>query len=575
MASRCSGADAGVRHGPHHVADDARHRSHQREPVAEVDVDLDRLGLGGSCPPRLVAASTMSSTTGTTSSRTRSPKAPGGSDAAHDLGRRRRRPGPDRRAGARAAAARRSTARARSSSIGRPSAGSSSASLTTMPSRWRRKALTGCCTNRTRSSSSTRSDSTGGSGAVRNAGVGVRPATEARAPSSDTRSKLHGPPGTSAPSVKLRTSNGWSGWCTTTRSRAASTILRCGGGPVDHVEQLAERHGRRAGRVRALVAAGVGDDEVIGRGEHGVEQQLAVLAAGIAVAHARSPLDDVVAVRRGPAGEHPVVEAEEADDAVRHRAHRHEGAHREVAGAEVRPGRPAPEAVGEQRLGSRRGRGAMSRRRLAPASATMSRRMRSSSRRCHGSQARTSRSRASAARAMASAQASIGLGSPTARSTAASRRSMSSASRPARSMSPLSTSSSGRTPTDEAELVLGHRDPEQDAVEPGPPGVGAELVERRTGLGARRRAPIGSRSPRPSPRCGRGRRRRGGSGGGPAPGWRGRSPATRSPERRPGRAARRRAARTGFVWRSERSARRTRRSGNRRAGRSRSRLVHL
>ena len=58
--------------------------------------------------------------------------------------------------------------------------------------------------------------------------------------------------------------------------------------------------------------------------------------------------DEVVSVALDVAGEHAVVEAEQADHAVGHRAHRDERADGEVAGPEVGPGRAPPEAVGEE-----------------------------------------------------------------------------------------------------------------------------------------------------------------------------------------------------------------------------------
>ena len=57
-------------------------------------------------------------------------------------------------------------------------------------------------------------------------------------------------------------------------------------GVVHHVEQLTDRDGRRAGQVGPLVAAGVGHDEVLPGGQQGVEEQLPVLAADVAVPHA-------------------------------------------------------------------------------------------------------------------------------------------------------------------------------------------------------------------------------------------------------------------------------------------------
>ena len=86
----------------------------------------------------------------------------------------------------------------------------------------------------------------------------------------------------------------------------------------------------------------------------------------------RSPVqgpaaEDVVAVDGVAAREDPVVEADQADHAVRHRAHRDHRADRQRAGAEVGPrrppGQPRPEQradVGEPQLGTtgrRRGGG--------------------------------------------------------------------------------------------------------------------------------------------------------------------------------------------------------------------------
>jgi hypothetical protein len=97
-----------------------------------------------------------------------------------------------------------------------------------------------------------------------------------------------------------------------------------------------------------LVGAGVGDDEVLGGGHHRVEEELAVLAAAVALTRARAAGEDVVAVEEAGPREDPVVEAEQADDAVRHRAHRHHRADGERAGAEVGPRRPAGQATTQQ-----------------------------------------------------------------------------------------------------------------------------------------------------------------------------------------------------------------------------------
>ena len=74
----------------------------------------------------------------------------------------------------------------------------------------------------------------------------------------------------------------------------------------------------------------------------------------------RSPTRGSASSRSSPSRavlprERAVVEAEQADDAVGHRAHRHQRADRQVPAAEVGAGRPSREAVGEQRpdLGER------------------------------------------------------------------------------------------------------------------------------------------------------------------------------------------------------------------------------
>jgi hypothetical protein len=73
------------------------------------------------------------------------------------------------------------------------------------------------------------------------------------------------------------------------------------GGPVDDVEQLDSGTAGGPLLVGALVGAGVGDHQV-GGGEQRVEQQLAVLGAGVAVADDRVAAQQVVAVGRRCAG---------------------------------------------------------------------------------------------------------------------------------------------------------------------------------------------------------------------------------------------------------------------------------
>ena len=131
----------------------------------------------------------------------------------------------------------------------------------------------------------------------------------------------------------------------------------CGG--VEGVEQLAQRHRERAPGAGALVGAGADDDEVLGGRAHGVEQELAVLAAHVALADERIAGQHVVAVLDADAGEHAVVEAEQAHDAVRDRAHRDHRRDGEGAGAEVGAARTGPQPFDQQgaHVGEREGHG--------------------------------------------------------------------------------------------------------------------------------------------------------------------------------------------------------------------------
>ena len=123
---------------------------------------------------------------------------------------------------------------------------------------------------------------------------------------------------------------------------------RRGGGAVERVEQLAEGHGGWSLGAGVLAASGVGDDQRLGRGDDRVEQQLAVLGPQVALAGAGSPGQHVVAVDGRDPREHPVVEPDQADHAVGHRAHRHHRADRQRAGAEVGARRPAAQPLLQQ-----------------------------------------------------------------------------------------------------------------------------------------------------------------------------------------------------------------------------------
>jgi hypothetical protein len=129
---------------------------------------------------------------------------------------------------------------------------------------------------------------------------------------------------------------------------------------IDHVEQLSDRNGGGALGVRALVVAGVGDDQSVRRGHQRVEQDLAVLGARVTVADVWVAEEEVVAVAGRVARKDGVVEAEQADDPMRDAAHRVQRAHRQMPGPEVRAGRAAGQADLEQRgdVGHVQGRGA-------------------------------------------------------------------------------------------------------------------------------------------------------------------------------------------------------------------------
>ena len=119
--------------------------------------------------------------------------------------------------------------------------------------------------------------------------------------------------------------------------------------PVGGVQQLPERDCGWTAGAGVLVGAGVGDDDVLGRGQQRVEEELAVLAAGVALTAERSAEQHVVAVDGAAAREHPVVQSDQRHDAVRDRAHRRHRADGERAGAEVGARGSPGETVLQQR----------------------------------------------------------------------------------------------------------------------------------------------------------------------------------------------------------------------------------
>ena len=169
----------------------------------------------------------------------------------------------------------------------------------------------------------------------------------------------HGRRRTARGGWRLRASKDWSGCSTSAWARPSAA--------VSSSASSSSPSGTAGGARLAggLVGAAVGDHQLFAGGHDRVEQELAVLAAQVALAGERGAGEHVVAVDGRGAREHAVVETEQAHDAVRHRAHRHHGADGERAGAEVGPGRLARRAVRPSVRG-RRGAAARGCRRGAP-----------------------------------------------------------------------------------------------------------------------------------------------------------------------------------------------------------------
>ena len=106
-------------------------------------------------------------------------------------------------------------------------------------------------------------------------------------------------------------------------------------GAVDRIEQFAQRNCGRFGGARVLPVAGVGDDQFVGGGGDGVEEELAVLGAQIAFPGHGVSCQHVVTVDAGDPRKHRVVQADQAHHAMRNRTHRCHGAHGQGAGSEV------------------------------------------------------------------------------------------------------------------------------------------------------------------------------------------------------------------------------------------------
>ena len=206
----------------------------------------------------------------------------------------------------------------------------------------------GCSRKRTRSASSTPASARGGgSGPVRN---GAAAARQPAAPRAGQRRRVEAERAVDAESagVKLRGSNGCSGWRTMTCSRTGwPSPVRT----VASTRRAARRAARgRPRRVGTLVGSGVGHDQVLLGRADGVEQQLPVLAARVALADPRVAGQHVVAVDAGALrGKTP--SSRPSRQTTRCGTERI-GTSVQTVRLPVRklgPGRPARQAVGEQR----------------------------------------------------------------------------------------------------------------------------------------------------------------------------------------------------------------------------------
>ena len=206
---------------------------------------------------------------------------------------------------------------------------------------------TGFCTKRTRSSTSTTGPGTSGSGPGQE--VARRRARALERAGAGQRGRVEAPRRVSAQLAGREVAGVERLQRMLDDDAVARTAVGDADRAIDHIEQLTDRDRGRTRRVRALVLPAVGDQDPVAGGHERVEQELAVLEPGVVVAHVRVVQDEVVAVSRARAREDLVVEAEQADHAVRDRTHRHERADGEVAGAEVRARGAAAEAVGQKR----------------------------------------------------------------------------------------------------------------------------------------------------------------------------------------------------------------------------------
>ena len=367
------------------------------------------------------------------------------------------------------------------------------------------------------------------------------------APASVVASKLHTRPGTSSPCVKLRGSNGCSGWRVTTCSRAV---------PVRSITSSSSPTGTAGGLAR-FVRSSLPVYVISRRSAAAISASSSSWRSSVRAS--RSPTCASSSSRSSPSRG---VRRGNTPSSRPSRQTTRCGTERIGTSVQTvrwpvrkfaRVGRPRSRSASTSRSSPR-----VSGVAWPAASSTRSSSRRCSSPRCQPSSGAVAVS-ASAAFASAVAHALIGFGAARA-ATAAESRSSSSAKRPARSIAPLSTSSSGSTPANSrwsSSVIVTPSSRRSRPARQVPVARAPSLKGSRCAASSPQRMPLARThsSIRPRSSSSRSKRRRTGS--------RSARSSTCEAVRRPSASSTSRATTpsTGFVWRSERSANRTRRSG--------------
>ena len=118
---------------------------------------------------------------------------------------------------------------------------------------------------------------------------------------------------------------------------------------TEYVEKATEGDRRWSDDTGDRIGTGIQQNQMFARRHHGIEKQLPVFTAQIALPHNGITGQDVVAVDSTGSREHLVVESDQHDHAMRYRTHRNHRAHRQFAGSEVGTRRSAREAAREHR----------------------------------------------------------------------------------------------------------------------------------------------------------------------------------------------------------------------------------